>query len=96
MRQRGEQAAQHRKSEKSGRAPGKRAQITADLGGERGIVAERLEQAIQTRQQGDKGQRQQHGQRQPGAGDAARGGAVASAERMSGERRHGEEDALAA
>ena len=39
MRQRGEQAAQHRKAEKSRRAPGDRPQKAADLGGERGIVA---------------------------------------------------------
>ena len=92
--QRGEQTAQHRKAEKSRPTPGERPQIAADLGGERRVVAEPLEQAIQTRQRGDEGQRQQHRERQTCAADPTGGGAIAGAERMRGERRHGGEDSL--
>ena len=94
VRQRGEEAAQHCKAEKSRRTPGNRPQIAADLGGERGIVAERPEQQIQTRQRDDKGQRQQHGEHQPGAGDPTRSSAIAGAECVRGERRHGGKDSL--
>jgi hypothetical protein len=57
-RERREQAAQHRKAEKSGSAPGDRPQEAADLGGEYGVVAQHMEQAIQARQRRDEGQGQ--------------------------------------
>ena len=82
MRECREQAAQHRKAEKSGPTPGERPQIAADLGGERGIVAEREKQHIQTRQYRDERQRQQHRR----AGNPTRGMAIAGAERIGGER----------
>ena len=94
MRQRGQQAAQHRKAEKSRPAPGNRPQKAADLRSERGIVAQRQQQAIQARQRGDERHRQQHGERQPRAADPARCGAIAGAERMRSERRHGGKDPL--
>ena len=88
------QAALHRKAEKSGPTPGERPQIAADLGGERGIVAQRAQQPVQVHQRGDEGQRQQHGEHEPGPGDPTRRAAIAGAERMRGERRHGEKDSL--
>ena len=86
MRECREQAAQHRKAEKSGPTPGERPQIAADLGGERGIVAERPKQHIQTRQYGDEGQRQQHRQHRCRAGNPTCRMAIAGAERIGGER----------
>jgi hypothetical protein len=55
MRQCRQQAAQHRKAEKSGPTPGNRPQIAADLGGERGIIAEHPQQHIEVGQHGNKG-----------------------------------------
>lgn len=94
VRQSGEQAAQHRKAEKGRPTPRNRSQKAADLASERGVVAQPFEQAIHARHHGDKGRRQQHGQRETSAGDPSRRTAVAGAERVRGERRHGGEDVL--
>jgi hypothetical protein len=65
-----------------------------DRAGECRIVAEGAQQWVETGQHGGEGQRQQHGEHKPCAGDPAGRGAIAGAERLRGERRHGGEDAL--
>ena len=86
-RQRREQAAQHRKAEKTRRAPDDRAQIAADLSGQRAVIADQIEQPVRRAASPRQPVRQRGGEDQPGGGDPPDRVPVPGAERERGQRR---------
>ena len=86
-RQRREQAAQHRKAEKTRRAPDDRTQIAADLSGQRAVIADQIEQRFGEQHRRDNRHRQRGGEDQPRCRDPSDRFPVPGTERERGQRR---------